>query len=93
MKKSVYLILGHFFLILGIVGAFLPVLPTTPFLLLTAFCYSKSNTKLHAWIMLGLVIFFRVPTLQISLLVKWILITIILSVLIFIWSRPSRKPL
>lgn len=51
MKKIVYLIFGHLFLILGIVGAFLPILPTTPFLLLAAFLYSKSSTKLHNWIL------------------------------------------
>ncbi len=51
MKKLTILILGHFFLVLGIIGAFLPVLPTTPFLLLAAYCYSKSNDKLHQWIL------------------------------------------
>lgn len=50
MKKIVYLLLGHLFLIIGIIGAFLPVLPTTPFLLLAAFLYSKSSTKLHHWL-------------------------------------------
>jgi uncharacterized membrane protein YbaN (DUF454 family) len=50
MKKLVYLILGHFFLVLGIVGAFLPILPTTPFLLLAAFLYSKSSDHLHDWL-------------------------------------------
>jgi len=51
MKKIVYLLLGHLFLILGIIGAFLPVVPTTPFLLLAAFLYSKSSIKLHDWMM------------------------------------------
>lgn len=51
MTKPFFLIAGHLSLVFGIVGAFLPVLPTTPFLLLAAYCYSKSNAKLHAWIL------------------------------------------
>jgi uncharacterized membrane protein YbaN (DUF454 family) len=51
MKKTLLLIAGHFSLVLGIVGVFLPVLPATPFLLLAAFCYSKSSTKLHSWLL------------------------------------------
>jgi uncharacterized membrane protein YbaN (DUF454 family) len=51
MKKILFLIAGHFFLALGLVGAILPILPTTPFLLLAVFFYSKSNSKLHSWLM------------------------------------------
>lgn len=51
MKKIVLLTLGHLFLALGIIGAFLPILPTTPFLLLAAYCYSKSSSKLHQWML------------------------------------------
>lgn len=47
--KIVYLILGFVGLMLGGIGAVLPILPSFPFLLLAAFGFAKSNEKLHAW--------------------------------------------
>jgi len=43
--------LGTLFLLIGIVGVFLPVLPTTPFLLLATACYARSSRRFYNWLM------------------------------------------
>ena len=42
---------GTIFLGFGIIGIFLPVLPTTPFLLLAAACYARSSKRFYDWLM------------------------------------------
>ncbi len=41
---------GTFFLIIGIIGIFIPILPTTPFLLLAAACYARGSKKCYCWL-------------------------------------------
>ncbi len=45
-KKVVFKILGIFFMVVGIIGIFLPVFPTTPFILLSAYLFFNSSPKL-----------------------------------------------
>jgi len=47
IKKIIYLISGLFFVILGIIGMFLPILPTTPFLIIAVYFFVESSPKLH----------------------------------------------
>lgn len=46
-----YLSFGLFFVAIGFIGIFLPVLPTTPFLILAAACFARSSVRLEKWLL------------------------------------------
>lgn len=47
--KAMFIILGFLFTIIGAIGVILPILPTTPFLLIASFCFMKGSDKLNNW--------------------------------------------
>jgi len=50
MKSKLLIALGILFLMLGAIGIFLPILPTTPFVLAAAGCFSGSSARLSVWL-------------------------------------------
>jgi uncharacterized membrane protein YbaN (DUF454 family) len=51
LRKGLFVVAGSIFLALGCVGIVLPILPTTPFLLLSAACYYKGSERMHRWML------------------------------------------
>ncbi len=49
--RVLLVIIGTCFVFIGIIGIFLPILPTTPFFLLAAAIYAKSSTRFYYWLL------------------------------------------
>ena len=50
LRRTFFLVAGSVFLATGVVGVVVPVLPTTPFLILAAFCYARSSSRCYRWL-------------------------------------------
>lgn len=91
LVRMVLLVLGSIALLLGIIGIFLPGLPTTPFILVAAACYARASERFYHWLL-------RNPTFgpliaewrhhrSIPYRVKWLAITLMsLTICASIWT-------
>jgi uncharacterized membrane protein YbaN (DUF454 family) len=86
--------LGIVAVILGIIGAFLPLLPTTPFILLAAWCFLKSSARAHSWLyhhpIFGKALRDWQENRSIARSNKFIAVSMIALSLVFIWVKVSH---
>ena len=93
IKKGILISSGTFSLALGIIGIFIPLLPTTPFLLLAAACYIRGSNKFYNWLIKNKWLGEYIKNYQegrgvplnvkiITIIVLWL--TIMISIIIFV---------
>jgi uncharacterized protein len=91
MKRYLFLLAGIISLLLGTIGIVVPLLPTTPFLLLSAYCFFKSSSRMYNWLLnhkiLGTyiknyLVYKAIPVKTKVLTILFLWITITISVLI-----------
>lgn len=85
--------LGSVSLVLGLIGVFLPLLPTTPFVLLSAWCFLRASPQAHSWLrrqpLFGKALTDWEEKGAIARRTKWIAISTIFVSLVVIWLQVS----
>ncbi len=97
-KKVLLFFGGSISLVLGTIGIFLPILPTTPFLLLSAGCYFKSSKMAYQWLLRNKIFgkFIRdyragkgisVKVKVFTIFMLWLTITISIFFIVLVWVQ------
>lgn len=47
--RYTWIVIGLIFFVIGTIGAFLPILPSFPFYMITLYCFARSSKRLHDW--------------------------------------------
>jgi uncharacterized membrane protein YbaN (DUF454 family) len=80
--RELWFIIGLFALILGTIGIVLPILPTTPFFLVTTYSLTKSSPKVHDWITSKTFFQKHLSNLTMTRTKKWTLLLLVDTLLV-----------